>query len=52
MIRDPRGGAITPDAFLELVRKPDGRPLVPLVAEQFGCLQTTGNFCPGLGMQP
>jgi hypothetical protein len=50
IIHDPRGGSIAKDAFLTDVDKPDGTPLVPLVSEQFGCLQQTGNYCPGLGL--
>lgn len=50
LIKDPRGGAITPDAFLLLVRttQPDGTPgapLVPDLLEQFLCLQETGDWC-------
>jgi hypothetical protein len=33
------------------VDKPNGTPLVPLVSEQFNCLQQTGNYCPSLGLQ-
>jgi len=31
------------------VHKPDGTPLDPNVQMQFECLQTTGNFCGGVG---
>lgn len=50
LMEDPRGGAITPDAFLLLVRltQPDGSlgpPLVPDLLQQFLCLQQTGDWC-------
>ncbi len=47
VIKDPRGGAIAPDAFLAIARGADGRPL-PAEAEferQFRCLQTNGDWC-------
>jgi hypothetical protein len=44
-IPDPQNGAIAPDAFLDVVRRPDGSPLDPAIAKNFQCLQTTGRFC-------
>jgi len=44
-IPDPRNGAIAPDAFLDVVRRQDGRPLDPAIARNFSCLQNTGRFC-------
>jgi hypothetical protein len=44
-LKDPRGGSIAPDAFLEIVRLSDGTALVPNTEKQFLCLQKTGNFC-------
>jgi hypothetical protein len=47
VIEDPRGGSIAPDAFLEVVRNPDGT--VPAAEHEnlqtFNCLQATGDFC-------
>jgi hypothetical protein len=47
VIKDPRGGAIAPDAFLAIVRRIDGTVL-PAEREferQFNCLQTSGDYC-------
>lgn len=44
-IPDPRNGAIAPDAFLDVVRRRDGSPLDPAIANNFFCLQNTGRFC-------
>src|SRR5262249_16249279 len=44
-IPDPTNGAITPDAFLDSVHRPDGTPLDPEITRQFNCLQSTGQFC-------
>jgi hypothetical protein len=44
-IPDPTQGAITQDAFLDTVRKPDGTPIDPKVTASFNCLQQTGNYC-------
>jgi hypothetical protein len=46
-LKDPRGGSIAKDAFLETVHKSDGTELVPDLQAQFNCLQQTGNFCNG-----
>jgi hypothetical protein len=46
-ILDPRNGAIAPDAFLDVVRKPtfDGpQPIDPRFSQNFSCLQQTGQF--------
>ena len=45
-IPDPRNGAIAPDAFLDHVRLPNGKPLDPAFTINFTSLQTTG-FFPG-----
>lgn len=45
VINPPTGGAITRDAFLNFVKKADGTPLIPVILEQFKCLQQTGNLC-------
>ncbi|HKV39280.1 MAG TPA: hypothetical protein VJX67_08710 [Blastocatellia bacterium] len=42
---DPRGGAVAPDAFLDVVRKPNGQPLDPAFLQNFLCLKFTGKFC-------
>src|SRR5262249_38194118 len=42
---DPRNGAIAPDAFLDVVRKPSGAPLDPAFLQNFFCLKQTGKFC-------
>lgn len=44
-ISDPAHGAIAEDAFLDIVRRPDGRPLDPRIERNFHCLQTKGQFC-------
>jgi hypothetical protein len=44
-IPDPQNGSIAPDAFLDVVRRPDGSPLDPAIAKNFQCLQATGRFC-------
>jgi len=44
-IPDPRQGGIAPDAFPDVVFKPDGTPLDPPIINNFRCLQTTGQFC-------
>ncbi len=44
-IPDPRQGGIAPDAFPDVVFKPDGTPLDPAIINNFRCLQTTGQFC-------
>ena len=44
-ISDPTHGGIAPDAFLDVVRRPDGRLLDPRIARNFQCLQKTGQFC-------
>jgi hypothetical protein len=45
-IADPRNGAISPDAFLDQVRLPNGQPLDPGLTVNFNSLQRTG-FFPG-----
>jgi hypothetical protein len=47
VIKDPREGAIAPDAFLELVRDDRGAPLTSQASllSQFTCLQATHDFC-------
>lgn len=45
-IPDATQGAIAPDAFLDIVHKPDGSPLDPQITANFNCLQQTGDFCP------
>jgi hypothetical protein len=42
-ILDPRNGAIAPDAFLDVVRA-GGRKLDPRLADNFACLEKTGQF--------
>ncbi len=46
VFKDPRGGAITPDAFLANVRRADGSPLPAeqQFATDFTALQTTGDY--------
>ena len=52
-ISDPTHGGIAPDAFLDVVRRPDGRPLDPRIAKNFQCLQKKGQFCqPNHGADP
>ena len=43
-ILDPRNGAIAPDAFLDIVRKPGDGKLDPRFGDNFACLQQTGQF--------
>jgi hypothetical protein len=45
VINPPTGGAITKDAFLNFVKKADGSPLIPVILQQFNCLQQTGSPC-------
>ncbi len=47
VLRDPTMGAISPDAFLEMVLKDDGKPLDEerSFVENFECLQKTGVWC-------
>ncbi|HEV3456804.1 MAG TPA: hypothetical protein VHG32_09610 [Thermoanaerobaculia bacterium] len=42
---DPRNGAITLDAFLDQVRRPNGVPLDLAFTANFVCLQVFGAFC-------
>jgi hypothetical protein len=44
-IPDPTRGGIAPDAFADIVRKPDGTPLDPQISASFNCLQKNGLFC-------
>jgi len=44
-IPDPTQGGIAPDAFADVVRKPNGQPLDPALFNNFQCLQSTGQFC-------
>ena len=43
-IRDPRHGGISPDAFINPLRKPDGTPLDPAFTNNFISLQNTGDW--------
>lgn len=47
VLQDPKMGAISPDAFLEMVLKDDGKPLDEerSFVENFECLQKTGDWC-------
>jgi hypothetical protein len=47
VLKDPRDGAIRPDAFLATVRQPNGEPLPAERAflDHFNCLQNTGDWC-------
>jgi hypothetical protein len=47
-IADPTNGAITLDAFLDQVRKPNGFPLDPRFTINFFCLQFFGQTCSSL----
>jgi hypothetical protein len=47
-IPDPTNGAITMDAFLDQVRKPNGSPLDPSFTSNFNCLKFSGQFCSNL----
>jgi len=42
---DPRNGAITLDAFLDQVHRPNGFPVDPALTVNFLCLQIFGAFC-------
>jgi len=44
-IPDPRNGAITPDAFLDVVRNRNGNAIDTFLLNQFSCLQKGGKFC-------
>lgn len=44
-IPDPRNGAITSDAFLDVVRNKNGNALDTFLLNQFSCLQKGGKFC-------
>lgn len=44
-IPDPRAGAISKDAFLDVVRLSNGTPQDSVVANAFTCLQQNGKFC-------
>ncbi|RYG36551.1 hypothetical protein EON81_09425 [bacterium] len=44
MYKDPRGGAIAPDAFLNYVKRIDGSPLDPNFTNAFASLQTSGDW--------
>ncbi|HSK46059.1 MAG TPA: hypothetical protein VLA83_19455, partial [Candidatus Binatia bacterium] len=44
-IPDPRNGAITSDAFLDVVRNRNGNALDTFLLNQFSCLQKGGKFC-------
>jgi hypothetical protein len=43
-IPDPRNGAITPDAFLDQVKLPNGQPLDQEFTANFNCLQQKGQY--------
>lgn len=47
VIRDPKMGAISPDAFLIMVLKKNGKPLdaEAYILENFECLRENGAFC-------
>jgi hypothetical protein len=47
-IPDPTNGAITLDAFIDQVHKPNGFPLDSTLTENFYCLQFFGQFCRNL----
>jgi len=47
-IPDPTNGAITLDAFIDTIHKPNGLPLDPSLTENFYCLQFFGQFCSNL----
>jgi hypothetical protein len=42
---DPTQGGIAKDAFLDVVRRPDGSPVDPRIAANFECLKEIGQFC-------
>jgi len=47
VLRDPRFGAISPDAFLEYTKDANGKPLDKEVSfiQNFDCLQKSGKLC-------
>ena len=47
MYKDPRDGAIAPDAFLDMVIGDDGNflPAEAFMQDEFNCLQGTGDHC-------
>jgi hypothetical protein len=47
VIRDPRFGAISPDAYLDYTKNADGKPLEKelVFLENFDCLQKSGKWC-------
>lgn len=47
VLRDPRFGAISPDAFLEYTKDADGKPLEKEIVflQNFDCLQKSGKLC-------
>jgi hypothetical protein len=47
-IPDATNGAITLDAFIDQIHKPNGLPLDPTLTENFYCLQFFGQFCSNL----
>jgi hypothetical protein len=49
VIRDPRFGAISPDAYLDYTKTADGKPLEKeqVFLENFDCLQKSGKWCDG-----
>lgn len=51
VIEDPRDAGIQPDAFLAPVTLDDGSvlPASQWFVDEFVCLQTTGDFCDGVG---
>jgi hypothetical protein len=44
-IADPRNGGIATDAFLDVVRFPNGNAMDSVVLNAFSCLQKGGKFC-------
>ena len=44
-IADPRNGGIATDAFLDVVRLPNGNAQDTVILNNFSCLQKTGKFC-------
>ena len=44
-IPDPRNGGIAPDAFADVVLKPNGAPLDPQLSNNFSCLKFFGRLC-------
>jgi hypothetical protein len=43
-ISDPTRGGIAEDAFVDVVRRADGRPLDPRITANFDCLKETGGY--------